>query len=533
MPAAGQRIESVPDLTTDVVIDAAKAVGVCIRPLLRRVTDRAAGSVTTVPIQCGSTREAVCPSCADRARRLRMHQCREGWHLTDDPQRPGDVDDLDDELDREELDDAVDADEDEDEEGSRRSRSTRRRQDAPDLPRVPMDERTTGRAFTDPKTGRTYRPSMFLTVTLGSYGKVMPGTGVPRDPARYDYRRAALDALLFPRLVDRFWQNLRRCAGYRVQYFAAVEPQKRLAPHLHAAIRGTMPRAVVRAVVKGTYHQVWWPPIDTVVYDGDRLPVWDATTSCYRDPDTAAPVMTWDQALDHLGTDPAATPLHVLRFGTQVDLKGLLGGTEDSDRAVRYLCKYLTKSVAETYTRDHSDPEAPAVRAYEAHIDRLHAHIRWLPCSPRCANWLRHGIQPMEAGPGLVPGACPSKAHDREHLGLGGRRVLVSRQWSGKTLTEHRADRATVVREVLQAAGIEAPDARRLAAEVLDTDGLPRFEWTDVPVHERDYAAAISASMRQRRAWREQYEAVKAGAGQRAGPPTAPVDGHSATESAA
>src|SRR3712207_8796285 len=93
---------------------------------------------------------------------------------------------------------------------------------------------------------------MFVTLTLGSYGKVVPGTGVPVDPARYDYRRAALDALLFPRLVDRFWQNLRRCAGYRVQYFAAVEPQKRLAPHLHAAIRGTVPRAVVRAVVKAT-----------------------------------------------------------------------------------------------------------------------------------------------------------------------------------------------------------------------------------------------------------------------------------------
>ncbi|WP_328823625.1 hypothetical protein [Microlunatus kandeliicorticis] len=27
-------------------------------------------------------------------------------------------------------------------------------------------------------------------------------------------------------------------------------------------------------------------------------------------------------------------------------------------------------------------------------------------------------------------GDCSSKAHDREHLGLGGRRVLVSRQWS-------------------------------------------------------------------------------------------------------
>ena len=85
-----------------------------------------------------------------------------------------------------------------------------------------------------------------------------------------------MDALHFPKLVDRFWQNLRRSAGYRVQYFAAVEPQKRLAPHLHAAIRGAIPRATLRQVVKATYVQVWWPPHDQPVYlDPDSFPVWD------------------------------------------------------------------------------------------------------------------------------------------------------------------------------------------------------------------------------------------------------------------
>ena len=43
-----------------------------------------------------------------------------------------------------------------------------------------------------------------------------------------------------------------------------------------------------------------------------------------------------------------------------------------------------------------------------------------------CANWLRYGIQPKDPGPGLVPGRCPSPAHDRDNLGLGGRRVLWS-----------------------------------------------------------------------------------------------------------
>jgi len=78
-----------------------------------------------------------------------------------------------------------------------------------------------------------------------------------------------LDALHFPKLVDRFWQN-RRSAGYRVQYFAAVEPQKRLAPHIHAAILGAIPRATLRQVIKATYAQVGWPAHDRPVYTTPR-----------------------------------------------------------------------------------------------------------------------------------------------------------------------------------------------------------------------------------------------------------------------
>jgi hypothetical protein len=40
-----------------------------------------------------------------------------------------------------------------------------------------------------------------------------------------------------------------------------------------------------------------------------------------------------------------------------------------------------------------------------------------------------------------VPGLCRGKAHRFENLGYAGRRVLVSRKWSGKTLTDHHADR--------------------------------------------------------------------------------------------
>jgi hypothetical protein len=277
-----------------------------------------------------------------------------------------------------------------------------------------------------------------------------------RHKARNFWAKLALDGLLFARLVDRFWQNLRRAVGYKVQYFAAVELQRRLAPHLHAAVRSAIPRATIKAVAKATYTAIWWRPIGDVVYENDYLPGWHEDLGGYLDPDTGVPLPTWDEALDELdelGDD--AQPMHVLTLGSQVDIKGLLGGTPDSDRAVRYLCKYLAESIADTYTRPHDQQHDdagevdPDVLAYERHIDRLSREVRRLLCSPACNNWIRFSIQPKDAGPGLIPGQCPSKAHDREHLSLGGR-VLVSWQWSGKTLTQHRAYRAAVVRQVLQ-----------------------------------------------------------------------------------
>lgn len=479
----------------NIIRELAVEQAVCVRPVMRRVTDRATGHETTVPIPCGATRESKCPSCATKARRLRMTQCAEGWHAESEPMpldEPGVVEPVEDE-------DELDQPED-DEDTSRQTRSTRRRSDAPDLPTRPVEKRTVGQVFTAPD-GKTYRPSMFITLTLPSYGKVIPGTGVPVHPARYNYRRAALDALHFPKLLDRWMQNLRRCAGYKVQYFGAVEAQRRLAPHFHNAIRGAVPRATVKAVTKATYLQLWWPQMEHPVYVR-RLPLWDGEN--YRDPDTGFALPTWDQALEALDEDPDAKPAHVMRLGQQVDIKGIVAGTPDADRAVRYLTKYLTKAVAETYADDDG-----VDAAYEDHIDRLHQEVRWLPCSKECANWLRFGVQPKSAGPGLVPGHCASKAHDREHLGVGGRRVLVSRGWSGKTLSEHKADRASVVRAALEAAGIDAPAADRMAAETLHDDGQPRFVWEDVPVNEHDYARVVMASVIEARRWRAQYDRAK------------------------
>jgi Replication initiator protein, pSAM2 len=500
------------DIAPDVLQDLAVRHGVCVRPVLSRMTDTTTGETSVVPIPCGSTQARKCPPCAERNRRLRMQQCREGWHRTDE--LPSDHDDeLDHDAELPDVDDDADLGTDagtHPDESGRRVRSTRRRQDVPDLPRVPMADRTVGSTFTA-SNGREYRPSMFLTLTLPSYGRVHRD-GTPRDPETYDYHRAALDALHFPKLVDRFWQNLRRCAGYKAQYFAAVEAQHRLAPHLHAAVRGVVPRQVVRQVAAATYHQLWWPQCEQPVYIGENLPTWDERVGRHVDPHTGVLLPTWDEALDAIDADPAAIPAHVLRLGEQLDYQGIIATAEDGKRdpvgrAIGYLTKYVVKDINETY----GDPDT-ITPAQLRHMATLQHHVRWLPCSPECCNWLRFGVQPLGAVPGMTPGECAAKAHDRHHLGIGGRRVLVSRQWTGKTLTEHKADRAAVVRATLAEAGIDAPDTDRCSATATTDDGQPRFVWSpvsseddDVPTYRRVIADSIAEAVR----WRTQYEHAK------------------------
>jgi hypothetical protein len=365
-------------------------------------------------------------------------------------------------------------------------RSTRRRQDAPDLPRRPVERRTLGRVF----AGR-YRPSTFLTLTLDSYGRV-DGEGAAVDPDRYDYRRAARDAIHFPALLDRFWQNTRRCVGWDVQYFGTVEPQKRGAPHFHAAIRGAIPRTELRAITAATYHQVWWPAHDQLVYPDERLPVWDSRVKAFTDPDTGRSLPTFDQACEEL-TEPA----HVVRFGAQVHIKGILGGTEEAGRHVGYLTKYLTKSIGQAAGLGEH-----ATDAQREHADRLHAELLLTPCSPRCPVWLLYGIQPHGARHSMTPGQCKGKAHKPEHLGIAGRRVLVSRKWSNKTLEDHRAERGNFVRQLFHQAGIQPAHG---------PDGGP-YLWertapTDPDVPARPVLLLHAIAERQR--WHAEYTAAQ------------------------
>ena len=163
-----------------------------------RSTTPVTRSTQLIPTPCGATRESKCPPCAQKNRRLRMQQCREGWHLDEEPERHG---------------------------------RGRRRGPAP-RPRTALDAAGPLHPAPPGRPRPASAPHRAADRRQGVHqplGADLPAEHVPDlDPAlvrtgdrrdgtprtgAYDYRRAALDALHFPKLVDRFWQNLRRAAG--------------------------------------------------------------------------------------------------------------------------------------------------------------------------------------------------------------------------------------------------------------------------------------------------------------------------------
>src|SRR5512141_3182710 len=74
-------------LAAESLRDVALDQGVCIRPVMHEVYDTVAGTTQLIPTPCGATRESKCPPCAAKNRKLRMQQCREGWHLEEEPER--------------------------------------------------------------------------------------------------------------------------------------------------------------------------------------------------------------------------------------------------------------------------------------------------------------------------------------------------------------------------------------------------------------------------------------------------------------
>ena len=213
VPSGQSRVERMRQpLTADVLAAVADAHGVCVRPFTMEVGDPDTGELRYVPLPCGSTVESMCGPCARKARALRMAQCREGWHLAEEPSLEADEPTAEQQAQLTvradlvcqyrdalsagrvcEVDDLREAIRDADDKlwqlGVRgrlpspdlpakraAKRSTRRRQDAPNLPTRRVSRTTVGREY----AGR-YRPSMFVTLTCDSYGSVRQ-TAPPLTP---------------------------------------------------------------------------------------------------------------------------------------------------------------------------------------------------------------------------------------------------------------------------------------------------------------------------------------------------------------
>ena len=157
-------------------------------------------------------------------------------------------------------------------------------------------------------------------------------------------------------------------------------------------------------MLAATYHQVWWPDAARQVLRRRRAArVGRGQAGGYVDPATGEVLPTWDEA-----STPSALrtePWHVARFGDRFDAQGVLAGSPDAARCIGYLTKYLTKQVGDCH-------QARPTRSMH-HAARLAEALRYQPCSPRCANWLRYGIQPKNARPGLAPGRVQGQGSRR------------------------------------------------------------------------------------------------------------------------
>ncbi len=432
-PRTGTRAQRMAmPLARSVVRQIAAEHGACLRPVQLRRTDCQRRDRSNRSSSRAGTRSAsVCAPCAERAKVLRAAQCREGWHLDHEPViDPDDAGRL-----------AALA-------GSRSGPRLRPSATGPGTRRrgrgrAGRAERRAGRGdhpFGRAREGAACPPGPPSPVHPAAAGCAGPapaqGSGpdgrqdvhgpgrhdVPpvdvrhadlpelrargqrrhaADPDRYDYGRAARDALHFAALFDRFIQNLRRFLGYDVQYFAAVEPQRRLAPHVHIAMRGTVSRTELRQVLAATYHQVWWPDTSTVALPRRRAAgVARGQRQLPRPGDRGSPA---DLGRGARCDRPEDEPQHVARFGERFDAQGVLAGSRDANRCIGYLTKYLTKHVADCHQAADTRPaRAHRTARRRAPVRAVLPHLRELAA-------LRRPAQERPSGPaaGLLQGQGP------------------------------------------------------------------------------------------------------------------------------
>jgi transcriptional regulator with XRE-family HTH domain len=131
-------------------------------------------------------------------------------------------------------------------------------------------------------------------------------------------------------------------AGVSLDTVARLERQHRTTCRTRtlARIAAALGEPPATMVLAATYHQVWWPPTQSVRFHDGELPVWHEASGNYLDPATGEVLPTWDEALDAIGAGDE--PQHVARFGERFDAQGVLAGSRDANRCIGYLTKYLT-----------------------------------------------------------------------------------------------------------------------------------------------------------------------------------------------
>ena len=299
---------------------------------------------------------------------------------------------------------------------------------SPTCPRLPVRATTTGSGVRGP--GRQDLPA----VDLRHPDPALLRTGARRRRPAWTRRATTTAAPPATRCTSGSCStaSCRTCAapsGGTCSTSPPSNPRRRGAPHLHAAIRGTMPRNLIRQVVAATYHQVWWPAHDQPVYTArPRAGVGrDPRPRLLRRPRHRRPAA-------HLGAGARRARRRPRRrarrtsssSAPQVDIQGVVAGTDKTDKALRLPDQVPDQGLGET-----ADPTPPPPRPTSTASSRPCAGS---PCSESCANWLLHGVSPRSPKPGMCPASAAARPTSRDTLGYGGRRCLVSRKWSGKTL---------------------------------------------------------------------------------------------------
>ena len=184
-----------------------------------------------------------------------------------------------------------------------------------------------------------------------------------------------------------------------MQYFGTVEPQRRLAPHAHFAIRGTISRTMSgrsrRHLSPGVVasHRGQVPRRQRGCRSGTRV------RGRYLDPETGAVLPTWDDALDAIDDDDQ--PLHVVRFGARFDARR--ARRIQGRRPLHgYLTKYLTKRLGDCHH------PTPTPRARARGTARRHAALTE-PCSPTLRE-LAPLLHPAQEPPARDSRPAPARA---------------------------------------------------------------------------------------------------------------------------